>query len=264
MLNLDQNFLKNSVIVAAHPDDEILWFSSIMKQANKVIIVYEDYWAHPELGAKRAAAVAELPHADATSLKIAEAGTYGSANWQNPELSQYGITFGLEGVKREVKRQIKRVSPLRAQTPDQSVWTNYKANYDKLYAALDKVLSEGMNVFTHNPWGEYGHEEHIQIFRVIDDLRAKKGFKLWMSNYCTNRSLPLAMTYFSASETQYIKRPTDKVYADAVADIYRKHDCWTWHDDWKWFDEECFMEAPTHQKNDGAQAHLFPLNLFSI
>lgn len=264
MLDINQNFLENSAIVAAHPDDEILWFSSIMKDVNKVITVYEDYWAHPELGAKRAAAVADLPHGDATSLKIAEAGTYGCANWQAPELSQYGIGFGSEGTKREIKRQIKRASPLRGRTPDQSVWANYKANYNKIYSALDDVLSEGMNVFTHNPWGEYGHEEHIQLFRVIDDLRTKKGFKLWISNYATNRSLPLAMTYFSSSEIQYIRRPTDKIYAEAVADVYRKHDCWTWHNEWKWFDEECFMEAPLRQANAGEQAHLFPLNLFSI
>jgi hypothetical protein len=264
MQNLNQGFLENSVIIAAHPDDEILWFSSIMKDVNKVLIVYEDFWAHPELGANRAKAVAELPHADLTSLKIAEAGTYGLADWHNPKLSRYGIAFGSEAIIREVKRQVKSVLPSREQTPDQSVWANYRGNYDKLYVALDAVLSEEMNVFTHNPWGEYGHEEHIQVFRVIDDLRAKKGFKLWMSNYVTNRSLPLAMTYFSASEVQYIKRPTDKIYAEAVADVYRKHDCWTWHNDWKWFDEECFMEAPTHQKNNGEQAHLSPLNVFSI
>lgn len=264
MLNIDQNFLENSVIVAAHPDDEILWFSSIMKQVNKVIIVYEDYWAHPGLGARRAAAVEELPHAGATSLKIREAGTYGCANWNAPKLSPYGIAFGTEGLMREIKRQIKLMSPLRGTVPAESVWKKYIANYDRIYSELDKMLDEGMNVFTHNPWGEYGHEDHIQVFRVLEDLRAKKGFKLWVSNYCSNRSLPLAMTYFSASDIQYISRPTDKIYAEAVADVYRKHDCWTWHDDWTWFDEECFMEAPTHQRNDGAQAHLFPLNLFSI
>ena len=32
---------------------------------------------------------------------------------------------------------------------------------------LSKSINYGETIFTHNPWGEYGHEEHIQVFRVI-------------------------------------------------------------------------------------------------
>jgi hypothetical protein len=121
-----------------------------------------------------------------------------------------------------------------------------------------------MNVFTHNPWGEYGHEEHVQLFRAVDALRRKIGFRLWVSNYCTERALPLAMRYFSDAPGSYIRLPTDKDFADQVAGLYRKHGCWTWFDDWAWFDEECSLEAPHGENGAAPHRHLFPLNFFTI
>lgn len=262
---IDAEFLKNSVIVVAHPDDEILWFSSIMQDVSQVIIAYEDCWAEPDLGAKRAAAVAELPHKNAISLKIDEAGTYGCANWKKPELSEHGIAFSHGTIKRELKRSVINALPfINKPTAPKSVSDMYAENYHILYDLLDQKLDAGMNVFTHNPWGEYGHEDHLQVFRAVDKLRVKKGFTQWMSNYVTDRTLPLAMTYFSDKLTHYQRLQTDKVYAEDVTNIYRKHDCWTWRNDWVGFDDECFMEAPKSQVNAGPQSHLCPLNLFSI
>ena len=34
------DLLTNSVIVAAHPDDELLWFGAILKQVDQVIVVF--------------------------------------------------------------------------------------------------------------------------------------------------------------------------------------------------------------------------------
>ncbi len=267
MVTYNGDFLKNSVIIAAHPDDEILWFSSIMENVGKIIIVFQDFWADPEIGQKRAAAVAELPHPEVRSLAIPEAGTYGCANWAKPVLSEIGMEFAVEARVREIKRLVKMATPIgamRRHTPNRSVAFNYRANYDAIYAALDKELAAGMNVFTHNPWGEYGHEDHVQVFRAVDSLRQKKGFTQWMSNYCTNRSLPLAKTYFDNKSSSYFSHRTDKFYAEEVANVYRKHDCWTWNDNWQWFEEDSFMEAPHQQANSNVQTHLFPLNLFSI
>ena len=263
----NKSFLKNSVIVAAHADDEILWFSSIMKDVDRVLIAYENYWAEPGIGQRRAKAVTEIPHSNIENLQIDEAGCYGCAVWEKPELSEHGIAFGPHILKRELKRRVLRALPiasLKAKTSAKSVSENYAVNFDLLYDRLDRELTSDMNVFTHNPWGEYGHEEHIQVYRVVEKLRVKKGFTQWMSNYCTNRSLPLAMTYFLDQPTSFQRYPTDKVYAEDIAEIYRKHDCWTWRDDWAWFDDECFMQAPKEQSHAGSQAHLFPLNLFSI
>ena len=139
----------------------------------------------------------------------------------------------------------------------------YRDNYETLYRTLLPLLKPDMNVFTHNPWGEYGHEDHVQVFRVLDRLRDEIGFKLWMSNYCTERSMPLAMQYFSRRPQDYIRLPADKGFAEQVANIYRQHGCWTWRDDWIWFDDECFMEAPSSKPESGG-FHLLPMNLFNF
>ncbi|HEY9058713.1 MAG TPA: hypothetical protein VIN77_16325 [Aurantimonas sp.] len=263
----EPDFLANSVIVAAHPDDELLWFSSILKDVDQAIIVYCDFWAQPQLGAARRRAMADYPRGGVTSLAIAESGAIGCANWPAPRPSPYGVTLGLEASRREMTRLARLcLSSLGAATnvAEDSVAKMYQNNFGAIYDRLKDRLASDMNVFTHNPWGEYGHEEHIQVFRVLNKLRNEIGFKLWMSNYCTDRSLALAMHYFEAAPGPYVRRRTDKNFADAVAAVYRRHDCWTWADDWSWFDEECFMEAPRSEGPVRPHHHLFPINFFTI
>lgn len=263
------DFLRNSLIIGAHPDDELLWFNSILRDVDEVAIVYCDFWAQPGLGDARRAAIAAYPRDNVFCLGIAESGAYGCANWSDPELSPCGITFSVEANRREMTRLARKsLSAVQAMDSKRvardSVARAYEANFHALCAALEPRLRPDMNVFTHNPWGEYGHEEHIQVFRALNLLRDRIGFKLWMSNYCTERALPLAMRYFADAPGGYIRLPTDKVFAERVADVYREHGCWTWADDWAWFDEECFMEAPRDIGTAEAHRHLFPLNFFSI
>lgn len=260
------DFLKNSVIIGAHADDELLWFNSIIRDVDEVIVVFRDFWAQPGIGERRAAALAEYPRGNVTCLDIHEAGAYGCADWSDPVPDEHGIALGIEANRRELTRlarlSIAKVAPAAVATA--SVARAYQANFYAIYDALKGRLSPDMNVFTHNAWGEYGHEEHIQVFRVLQKLREEIGFKLWMSNYCTDRAMPLAMRYFEWSPGGYIRLPTDKIFADTVAAIYKKHDCWTWADDWAWFDEECFMEAPRADSDTAPHRHLFPLNFFTI
>ena len=57
MADYRPTMLENSLIVAAHPDDEVLWFGAILKRVDRVIIVYEDHWPEPEIGRARAEAL---------------------------------------------------------------------------------------------------------------------------------------------------------------------------------------------------------------
>jgi hypothetical protein len=262
------DFLTDSLIVAAHADDEVLWFSSILPQVDEVIVVYRDFWAQPQIGAQRTAALAAHPHPNVTCLNVDESGSYGCADWANPTLTDDGIALGLEADRRAATRlarkSIARVARRNGVVAAETVARAYAANASVIREALRPRLHAGMNVFTHNPWGEYGHEEHIQVFRVLEQLREEIGFRLWMSNYCTERSLPLAMRYFVQAPGRYLRLPSDKVFAEKVADCYKRAGCWTWADDWAWFDEECFMEAPRSADNAQPHRHLFPLNLFTI
>ncbi len=263
-----EDLLKDSVIVAAHADDEILWFNSIAADVDRIFVVYCDFAAHPDLGRRRQAAFAEYPR-PIECLGIAESGAAGCADWSAPVLTSSGIALGYEASRRALTRMAKKsLSMVSAYDParisPESVSETYRANFDAIYAALEPHLAADMNVFTHNPWGEYGHEEHIQVFRVLDKLRDRIGFRLWMSNYCTERAMPLAMRYFRNAPGEHVRLPANKEFAIAAADVYKKHGCWTWADDWSWFDDECFMEAPREQAPPRAHNHLFPLNFFTI
>ena len=260
--------LENSVIIVCHPDDEVLWFGSILNKVDRVVIAYEDYFAQPALGPARAAALAAYPRS-VTSLRLPEAGTYGLADWDNPRLTDMGIGFktttrNLRELKRRTLSSIATVLPTTQPHAVQCATDRYAASHAALTAQLRPLLERGMNVFTHNPWGEYGHEDHIQMFRVLSQLRAEIGFKLWMSNYCTERSYTLAKTYFMPSPATPVRLPVDKAFCDKVADTYRRNDCWTWSDEWGWFDDEYFLEAPYEQAGKHLQSHLFPLNMFTI
>ena len=267
-MRTDDTFLTNSIIVAAHPDDELLWFNSILRDVDEVIVVYRDFWAQPGLGEARRRAFADYPRANVSSLDLAESGAYGCADWSNPQLSDIGLAFGYEANRRALTRLTRRslslVGSPSSPTADESVARAYQSNYQQVRSTLVQRLKPGMNVFTHNPWGEYGHEEHVQLFQVLNSLRDEIGFTLWMSNYCSDRAMPLAMRYFRAAPGGYIRLPTDKIFAEQVAATYKRHGCWTWADDWAWFEEECFMEAPREAADSLPHQHLFPLNFFTI
>jgi LmbE family N-acetylglucosaminyl deacetylase len=268
MLN-KPDILKNSVIIAAHPDDELLWFNSVLSEVDQVYIVFRDYWAQPELGPKRSAAIAEFPRPNVECLNIPESGCYGCANWDDPVENESGLSLFPGEAVRELRRQAKMA--LRSvgigqalKFPGTRISTIYEENAKRLEAALRSRLRADMNVFTHNPWGEYGHEEHVQLCRILQKLRREIGFHLWMSNYCTDRTLNFAQRYFEMPKNGYIRLPTNKVFAQQVADVYRKHDCWTWDDNWAWFDDECFMEMPESSSAAVPHRHLVPMNLFTI
>lgn len=263
-----EELLVNSVIVAAHADDEVLWFSSIAADVDRLIVVYRDFWARPDLGPRRAAAFADYPRS-IECLGIDESGAAGCANWAAPQLTEYGIRLGVEANRRALARLAKRSLAIvsaydSSKVPADTVAAAYRGNFQLVYDALKARLRADMNVFTHNPWGEYGHEEHIQVFRVLQKLQREIGFRLWISNYCTDRAMPLARRYFRPTTAGYVRLPTDKAFAREVADVYKRHGCWTWADDWAWFDEECFMEAPHQHSDSEPHRHLFPLNFFSI
>ena len=257
------SFLRDSLIIAAHPDDELLWFGSILRQVDRVVMVFEDFWPDPSIGPARARALANFPRDGVESLRLAEAATYGCADWRRPVLTDFGLWLGREAIKRDLKQRALRLVG-KSRAPRQGIEAHYRENFEAVRAALKPSLHAGSNVFTHNPWGEYGHEDHVRVFRALDSLRREIGFSLWMSNYATERSLPLALRYLSDEAVQPITLPVDKVFADQVAQVYRDAGCWTWADTWHWFDTEQFLPAPERPRDLATQGHLFPLNLFNI
>jgi LmbE family N-acetylglucosaminyl deacetylase len=174
-------------------------------------------------------------------LGLDESETINLAKWPEPTLAPEGLT-----IAQEKPGEI------------------YRKNFQQLTEKLDSLLSGYDNVFTHNPWGEYGHEEHVQVFRAVEKLGQKTGFNLWVSNYASNKSLALMNATQAGISGTYISSKTDTVTAKAIRDIYRRNGCWTWYEDYTWFDSECMLLVGTDQGNTPTHGHRFPMNLLNI
>ena len=236
--------LQDAVLVVAHPDDEALWFSSVLAGVNEVIVCFLNSPGHPELELGRTRSLEEYPVANISTLALDEPGAFNCADWQNPAVTPCGIEIPYSAAADR----------------------RYQENFRKLRALLESRLKGCDNVFTHNPWGEYGHEEHIQIYRAVESLQESMGFNLWFSNYCSNRSYNLMLEHIRGFSSDYITLATDKPLGEAAREIYQKNGCWTWMDDYQWFNEESFIVnfSQRPERNGGENGHIFPLNFMKL
>ncbi|MFV2058549.1 MAG: hypothetical protein ACC707_18960, partial [Thiohalomonadales bacterium] len=120
------------------------------------------------------------------------------------------------------------------------------------------------NVITHNPWGEYGHEEHVQVYRVLKELQDHLKFNLWVSNYYSNKSVYLMNQYMPGFGSEFITIKTNKKLARKIKNIYVKNKCWTWFSDYKWPDEELFIKDKKLHENICVLEHVFPASFIKI
>lgn len=210
-------------LVFAHPDDEVLWASSVLAGAGKVILCYGDYPGKPLFSEQRRRAVARLPLPGLEALQIEEAAVAGTAAWPFPEEVDEGLAprrlpFGLD-------------APLRQA---------YARNFARLCAELEVRLAGLAEVVTHNPWGEYGHEEHVQVFRAVRAVQTRLGFRLWVSGYVGDRAMGLMQRNLDLLGPPTRPRPTDPELGDQLRRIYMEDGCWTWPADYVWPEVEWF------------------------
>jgi len=234
--------LKKSILVVAHPDDEILWFSSILDKVDRIIICFLECEFNSQWTIGRKKSLTEYPLSNVSCLCVREAGVFSENNFRDPRITKYGIEI-------TDKRLSERI---------------YIENFYELKKHLKNSLNNYCNVFTHNPWGEYGNEEHIQLYRVIRDLKDQLNFNLWFSNYTSNKSFEIMLKYISNIVSEYVTLKTNKILSDQIKGIYKRNGCWTWYDDWKWFDEESFIKDNQLENKTSNYGHMFPLNMINV
>lgn len=242
IVNNSDDIFKDAVIVAAHPDDEILWFSSIITNVARIFICYIGHKSEPEWSRGRVKALAAYPLPNVKALNLNAAEVFDCGDWQSPQISPFGMKLRRKNCNKN----------------------NYKDNYRKLESRFRELLTPYSHVFTHNPWGEYGHEEHVQIFRVLESLQIELGFTLWVSNYVSDRSAPLMLRYMTSFDNHFICMPTNRKIAKTIRDLYAQHGCWTWYDGFKWCYNEAFLRlnpVAQHKRNIG---RAFPVNFLDI
>jgi LmbE family N-acetylglucosaminyl deacetylase len=213
--------LRNSkaAVVVAHPDDEALWLSSAVASAGRIVLCFGARIDRPRVSDARQRAVAALPLAGIVDLAIPESGA--------------GFSAALEPGSAEV----------RIEQPDAR--TRYESNSAKLIEQLRSALAGFQEVYTHNPWGEYGHPEHIQVHRAVTALQGELGYTIWFSNYVSAASWRLALRL--AEDVRCAERRVvqpDRLTARTLMRVYRQHGAWTWTRAHRWPHEEVFFSQP--------------------
>ena len=233
--------LGRMAVVVAHPDDEGLWFSSVLARMDTIVICLMGSKSRPQLGAARRASLENYLLSGLISLGIDQADCFGGADWRHPQLNTLGIAL-----------------PNRPDAEER-----YHDNYKTLRHRLRPYLVGIDHVFTHAPWGEYGHEEHIQIHRVVSDLQQELGFKLWYPTYCSSKTRLLLRQVRISSAAKILTLHTDRDLAARLKANYQSNNCWTWYPDWYGWDEESFIGQSPEEYQRSASGIRLPARLLN-
>ncbi|MGH8220705.1 MAG: hypothetical protein ACREUT_19400 [Steroidobacteraceae bacterium] len=212
----------SAAVVVAHPDDEALWLSSAVAAAERTVLCFGALFDRPRESNARQRAVAALPLAGLVDLAIPESGVGFSLGRGGPEPTAAGVS--IENLEARAR---------------------YESNYAKLLSALRTTLAGFREIYTHNPWGEYGHPEHIQVHRAVSALQLELGYTIWFSNYVSAASWPLARRL--AGEVRCVERRVvqpDRLTSRTLMRLYRQHGAWTWSLAHRWPREETLFSQP--------------------
>ncbi len=224
-----------SCLVVAHPDDEILWFSAVISKVDRVIVCFLGNPEFPDRGEARKRVLENhpVPHVECLDLDVPL--TRNWADWSNPIEYEYGLL------------------------PAPEVRDRYEESFHVLRARLREELTGCRNVFTHNPWGEYGHDMHIQVHRVVRLLADDVGYRTWFSNYVSTRTTAFAERYLRVAEDGPVCLATEIELAHQARALYIAEGCWTGPKNFVWFEQECYNRMPDSEV-PGSRQEMFPLN----
>ncbi len=227
-----------SVLVVAHPDDEALWFSAAASHVDRIIVCF----APPGADAETAAALtAGFPLSRTEFLGLPGFRGYSRRHFTFPVSTGAGLLLWAK---------------------PHGEW-RYRRNARRLRESLARRISSGTSVITHSPWGDYGHEEHVQVHTVLHTLARKHSFHLWHTNYATNKSLKLFRRTSFRHQSSWVTTPTNPELLARMKEFYIKHNVWTWRSDWTGFEQETYIHLlPDTAMHTYTRSH--PLNLFKL
>ena len=211
-------------MVVAHPDDEALWLSSAVSSVGRIVFGFGDVLHKPGRSQARRQAVAGLRLDGIINLQIPESGVDWKAYLARPELGPSGVRICEADVR-----------------------ARYEANFARLLEGLRAALGGCSDVYTHNPWGEYGHPEHIQVYRAVATLQDEFGYTVWFSNYVGRDNWSFVKR--QASHLHWTRRAVvrpDVATARALRQVYRRNGAWTWTPAHRWPEREVlYAQSPS-------------------
>ena len=138
-----------------------------------MILAYEALPGRPDVTEGRRAALARFPRT-VESLRLTETASFGAAAWPDPVETPEGLEVAAGP------------GAMRGFDP-----AGYRARFAELRDRLRPALAGARTVITHAPWGEYGHEDHVQLCRAVEALRDELGLALFVPGYVSARSAAL-------------------------------------------------------------------------
>jgi len=217
---------RDSLLVVAHPDDEALWFSSVLAHVPRVAIAYlDEHDQPPEVTEARVRVQRRYPLGTAVWLGVRGAGMFGKGIWDG-SLSPWGTPFA-------------ESDDIRAY---QDGYREVERNLAEL-AAKDKVR----RIICHSPWGEYGHEDHVQVFVAAASVAARLGLEVWYPLYCSQFTVALANERVHDFSSSCVMLPANTALAHRLRDLYMEEGCWTWSPRYEWLPSETFVRLSSGQ-----------------
>jgi LmbE family N-acetylglucosaminyl deacetylase len=126
--------LSRAGLIVAHPDDEVLWFASILDKVGRIVMCYGPSTRQEKIAQQRRRVVAEYPLNNVTFLDLPQ--------------------------PRRLYLPTDEADALDAEFDDR--------HKSVLADRLIDLLAGTTAVFTHNAWGEYGHADHILVNETVN------------------------------------------------------------------------------------------------
>ena len=128
-----------------------------------------------------------------------------------------------------------------------------------------KHIPKNSNIITHNPWGEYGHSEHCQVFKACFKLSCLTNSKLFVSNYVSNLSKFYAKKKIYLLTKEFYSYNTNIEIYNLLYKHYEGYGCWTWYHNYYLPKQETFLRVNLNQDPNLIMKenafHLLPLNM---
>ena len=222
--------LGRAAVVVAHPDDEILWFSSLGARVGRIVMCYGAVTAAPERAEQRRRVVAAYPRNNVAFLDLPQPRFF-------------------RGMSAEIFA--RETTELAEEDP------SFRAT---LAGRMRPALAGFSTVFVHNPWGEYGHQDHRRVNAVVNALGGEMGFAVYVSCYAERQVAAHAAAALDQGVRDSVSFPVEASDIEPIFKLYQAHGCWTWTTNWNWPREEHFVQLGGSPPRAGP----VPLHFFDV
>ena len=214
------NKFENAILVLSHPDDECLFASSILESISILVICFGNIPGEKNISLARKESLSTYPlmnfkliNLDITQSKQ----SFLPLNWFNIKEKYTGL---IGGYHKE----------------------SYDRNYSIILQKIREIIPENSTIITHNPWGEYGHSHHCQVFKASFELAIEKKSELYVDGYYSNLSKFYTKKKLYLLEPDIYPLKTNLEIYSVLKNHYTKLGCWTWYNDYKLPRLECFYK----------------------